>query len=60
MNESGAVTHWNKVFDHIHVWQGVNLGWFAEIGVNLVQTGQCVSSINVHSTGSTNTYSEDI
>lgn len=41
-------THRYQVLHHIHVWQRVNLDWFARVGVDLVQTGKCVSSINVH------------
>lgn len=46
----GRSTYGHQIFDHIHVWQGVDFGRFACVGVNFVQTGQCVASINVHCT----------
>lgn len=37
------------------MWEGVNLAWFAGVSVNLIETSQCVSSIDVHCAGSANT-----
>lgn len=43
-------THRYQVLHHIHMRQRVDLGRFAGVGVNLVETGKCISSINVHCT----------
>lgn len=48
-------THGYQVLHHIHMRQRVDLGWFAGVGVNLVETGKCIPSVNVHRTRSTNT-----
>lgn len=48
-------THRHQILDHVHVWQRVDLGSLAGVGVNLVEAGQCVASIDVHCTGSTDT-----
>lgn len=51
----GWYTHRYQVFDHIHMWKGVNLGWFAEVSFNLVEAGQCVSTVDVHCARATDT-----
>lgn len=52
----GHSTYGHKIFDHIHVWQRVDFGRFARVGVNFVQTGQCVAPVYVHCTWATDTW----
>lgn len=53
---SVKLTYRYQVLDDVHVWQRVNLSRLAEAGVDLVEAGECVSSIDVHRTGPTNTW----
>ena len=46
---------WDKVLDHIHVGQGVDGSW-AGFFVNVGQAGQIVATINVHGTGTADTF----
>lgn len=43
-------TYRHQIFHHIHVWERVDFGRFACVGVNFVQTRQGVASVNVHGT----------
>lgn len=53
---SVKLTYRYQVLDDVHVWQRVNLSRLAKAGVDLVEAGECVSSIDVHRTGPTNTW----
>lgn len=52
----GHSTYGHEIFDHIHVWQRVDFGRFACVGVNFVQTGQCVAPVYVHCTWAADTW----
>ena len=44
-------TYRNKVLYHIHMWQRVDFGNFAEVGVDPAGARKSVASIDVHGTG---------
>ena len=45
----------DQVFQHKHVWKRVDFGSFG-LGINVTEASQCIGSINIHGTGSADSF----